>query len=177
MKPPRLADIDVMALRGKWRDPDTVLVLAGCKRNASRHQPARLDAQFSAFLEDLGTGDTPTRLRALPQERFLVSPEFTDEQRLKAHRAGYSCLGIRDLAHMLNIDPGPGQESRTDPRPAPAAPTPRKVPEPKDGSSMDMWRKSEAVAGATCAVGLKSQGQQLNVPGAGSRVQFGQGLR
>ena len=138
LKLPPLADIDVMALRGKWRDPDTVLVLAGCKRNAGRHHPARLDAQFSAFLEDLGNEETATRLRALPQERFLVSPEFTDEQRLKARRAGFGCLGVRDLAHMLNIDPGPGPESRTDPRPAPVAPAPSKVPEPEDGPSLDM---------------------------------------
>ena len=138
LKLPPLADIDVMALRGKFRDPDTVLVLAGCKRNANRHQPVRLDAQFSAFLEDLGNEDTAMRLRALPQERFLASPEFTDDQRLKARRAGFGCLGIRDLAHMLGIDPGPEPEVRVEPRPAHVAPVPRQVPEPEDGPSMDM---------------------------------------
>ena len=138
LKLPPLADIDVMALRGEWRDPDPVLILAGCKRNAGRHHPARLDAQFGAFLEDLGTEATATRRRALPQERFLISPEFTDEQRMKARRAGFGCLGIRDLSQMLGVDPGPEPESQTEPRPEPRAPVPRKVPESENGPSLDM---------------------------------------
>ena len=138
LKLPPLADIDVMALRGEWRDPDPVLILAGCKRNAGRHHPARLDAQFGAFLEDLGTEATATRLRALPQERFLISPEFTDEQRMKARRASFGCLGIRDLAQMLGVDPGPEPENQTEPRPEPRAPVPRKVPESENGPSLDM---------------------------------------
>ena len=63
LKLPPLADIDVMALRGKWEDPDPVLILAGCRRNAGCHHPARLDAQFGAFLKDLGTEANEARLR------------------------------------------------------------------------------------------------------------------
>ena len=138
LKLPPLADIDVMALRGRRENPDPVLILAGCKRNPGRHHPARLDAQFGAFLDDLGTEATATRLRGLPQERFLISPDFTGEQRLKARRAGFGCLGIRDLAQMLGIDPGPEPESRAEPMPAPKAPEPRPVPEPDDRPSFDM---------------------------------------
>ena len=46
-----MVEIDVMARRGEFRDPDARLLMAGCKRNPDRHSPAALDAAFSSFIE------------------------------------------------------------------------------------------------------------------------------
>ena len=135
---PPLADIDVMARRGQWSDPEPVFILAGCKRNARRHEPAQLDAQFREFLNDLGPGADVSRLRELPKERYLISPEFTDRQRRRAAEAGFKCLGIRDMAREIGIDPGPESGVGSEPRPTLKAAAARQASEPEDGPSFEL---------------------------------------
>ena len=132
---PPLADIDVMARRGQWSDPEPVFILAGCKRNAGRHQPSRLVAQFREFLDDLGPGADASRFRALAKERYLISSEFTDRQRRRAAEAGFACLGIRDMAREIGINPGPEPGNGPEPRPTPNATAARRTPAPEDGPS------------------------------------------
>lgn len=135
---PPLADIDMMVRRGQWSDPEPVFILAGCKRNSRRHEPAQLDAQFREFLDDLGLGADASRIRALPKERYLISPEFTDGQRRRAAEAGFKCLGIRDLARKIGIEPGPEPGDGSEPRPTPKAVAARRTPGPRDGPSFEL---------------------------------------
>ena len=115
-----------------------IVILAGCKRNAGRHQPARLDAQFREFLDDLGPGTDASRTRSLPKELYLISPEFTAEQKLKGTRAGYDCFGIGDMVRELRIDPGPEPEVDATLRPPLKKAAATQAPEPDDGPSHSM---------------------------------------
>ncbi len=69
-----------MVLRGNWANPDPVLVLASCKHHAGQHDPTLLRCQQHDFLGDLG-GEEGERMRILPRERVLVSPELNPERR------------------------------------------------------------------------------------------------
>ncbi len=123
--PAQLADIDVMALRGWLDDPDPVLMLVGCKRNPGQHNTALLQHQFNDMLDDLG-GKRGERMRALRQEKLVVSPEFSPEQRQHYARSGFKSLDIREMARHLGIEStpeipepelGPGLEPTSDPSP------------------------------------------------------------
>ncbi len=119
-----LADIDATALRGWLEDPNPVLVLAGCKRNANQHDTALLQRRFDDILGDLG-GEDGERFRNLPQEKLLVSPEFSTEQRERYAQSGFVPMDIHDMARSLGIEPAPRMP---DPNPEPA-------PEPEPCSS------------------------------------------
>ena len=124
--PAQLADIDAMALRGWLDDPDPVLMLAGCKRNPGQHDTTLLQHEFNDMLDDLG-GKRGERMRALRQEKLVVSPEFSSEQRQRYAKAGFESLDIRDMARSLGIEPAPAM---ADPNPGP-----RPEPEPMSGPS------------------------------------------
>ncbi|MCY4542699.1 MAG: hypothetical protein OXB95_09970, partial [Rhodobacteraceae bacterium] len=105
-----LADIDALAIvgtAGAW-----TLTLAGCKRNAGRHQPERLKRQFEDLLVAAGESEEVLEIRRMPRRLLLVSPVFTtatfpDGRRVKAEELGFECVGIREMALQLGIDPGP----------------------------------------------------------------------
>ena len=107
-----LGDVDAMALPDS--EEGTPLVLASCKRDPAKHNPGRLSRQLGAFLEDVGTGKDDDEgaewLRSLPQRRLLISPEFTEGQRSRFAETGFECIGIRDMARELGIDPGPSAQ-------------------------------------------------------------------
>ena len=98
---PPLADIDVMARRGEWSDPEPVVIMAGCKRSASKHNTVQLKEQFDAMLNDLGDTPDGKRVRSLPKERYLISPHFAEGQREKHKRTEFKCLDIRDIARIF----------------------------------------------------------------------------
>ena len=90
------ADIDTLAYSGKGAE--RTLLVAGCKRNAGRHQPERLKLQFEELLEAAGESEEVLEIRRMPRRLLLVSPEFT---------TATFPDGIRDMALQLGIDPGP----------------------------------------------------------------------
>ncbi len=92
-----LADIDVLAIRGRRTDPASVLVMAGCKRNARAHDTTRLDRQFDEFLGDI-PGKYGKLLRDLTREKLLVSPAFDEVQRRQAERAKFQAVDIHHMA-------------------------------------------------------------------------------
>ena len=134
MKRTDLADIDAIAFRGKSTDPDSVLVMAGCKRNADKHRPNRLKQDFENFLAEIG-GEAGDRFRSLAREKLLVSPVFTDDQRRQAGQAGFRAVGLHDMARETGIEPAPAAAVKAGPG-EPARSRRRKTRD--DGPSFDM---------------------------------------
>jgi len=120
-------EIDVVGvLDDRSRRP--VLLLGSCKRNPDRHdwrktlkEFDRLVAAVSPLPDDLkaeygwptvdleNRGETrPWPGRAMDSRRHLVvSPHFRpDGKRAELEAAGFHCVGIRDMARELGIDPG-----------------------------------------------------------------------
>ena len=100
-------DIDVMGLRGRWSDPDPVLVMGGAKRNAREHSTTTLDRQFGQFLDDI-PGEDGQVLRSRAREKLLISPVFSPGQRGQHARAGFRTIDMHDMARGLGIEPVPG---------------------------------------------------------------------
>ncbi len=101
-----LADIDAMAFRGKSTDPDSVLVMAGCKRNAGKHDTNKLKQDFEDFLVEIGD-ERGHRLRSMTREKLLISPVFSPARREQYVRAGFRVMDIHDMAREMGIEPGP----------------------------------------------------------------------
>ena len=129
-----LADIDAIAFRSKSTDPDSVLVMAGCKRNADKHRPNGLKQDFENFLAEIGdkAGD---RFRSLARETLLVSPVFTDDQRRLYRQAGFRAVGMHDMARETGIEPAPAAAVKAGPG-EPKRSRRRKTRD--DGPSFDM---------------------------------------
>ena len=104
--------VNVMALRGSYRGPDARQLMAGCKRKAGRHSTAALDAAFSRFIEVVDSGEAGKRRRlgSFDLEKLLISPEFTPVQCQRARAAGYTAMGIKDMARQLGIVNDPDLE-------------------------------------------------------------------
>ena len=74
----------------------------------------------------------------MSKELYLISLEFTAEQKLKVTRAGFDCLGIGDMVRELRIDPGPEPEIAAALRPLSKTAAATQAPEPVDGPSHSM---------------------------------------
>ncbi|MCY4542112.1 MAG: hypothetical protein OXB95_06915 [Rhodobacteraceae bacterium] len=90
---------------GRWR-------WLGCRRNAGKLEPQSLKRQFEDLLEAAGDSEEVLETRRMPRWLLLVSPEISpasipDGRRFKAEEFGFECVGIRDLACELGINPGP----------------------------------------------------------------------
>ena len=97
-------DIDVLAIRGQRSDPLAV-VMAGCKRNAEKHDTAVLKRQFDEFLRATPHGWGRRLLEKSDEklEKLLFSPDFIPPQYREARKAGFRALGIHDM-----VKRGPG---------------------------------------------------------------------
>ncbi|MCY4542178.1 MAG: ATP-binding protein [Rhodobacteraceae bacterium] len=102
---PGVPDIDAMAFAGKGKDRK--LLLASCKRNAGKHDPAKQRQQFEEFMAALdvaGKRERADAIRGMPRRLMLVSPTFTAADRERLAIAGFECVGIRDMARSLGIE-------------------------------------------------------------------------
>ncbi len=137
-----LPDIDVMATRGWWNRPGSVLVLGSCKRNAGKHDTDALDRHFDDFLCEIG-GKDGVALRTMTREKLLFSPVFSPEQRDQHAGAGFQSMDMHDMARAMGIEPEPpvptsppeepGEDDRLPYADPLAIPDPYEPPSPFDG--------------------------------------------
>ena len=110
-------DVDVMAVHRVGHVK--TLIMAGCKRNAGKHEPAKLTRQFDQFFDAVKVKQS---WEDMTRRRLLISPRFTPALRDQYAGSGYECVDILDMARSLGIAWEPAR-SRTRPGPDPSVPS------------------------------------------------------
>jgi len=110
-----------------------VLLLGTCKRDPGAHRVGRAEFGFSKLVEAAASASDATRAawnwppgRGWPgtapgawRRHLAISPHFPpDGNRAHLEARGFACVGIRDMARMFGIDPGPCAEAEAEALPS-----------------------------------------------------------
>jgi len=112
-----------------YRTERPVLLLGECKRNPQAYRAARALAGFDTLVSAAAASpDAVRKAWKWPpapgwpgpagawRRHLAVSPHFPpDANRARLEARGFDCVGIRDMARALGVDPGPCVEAEAQP--------------------------------------------------------------